>query len=230
MSTITTKGASLVTKASAGIEKAVQFDFQTMGAPERYRLLLATVLPRPIAWVTTRDAAGAINAAPFSFFNVFSSDPATVGIGIGSKGPAEPKDTRANIRSNEQFVVNLVPFALAEQMRVTSIAFPRGVEEPKQAGLSLAPAMRVDVPRITEAPVSMECIVMQEIVLGSFGLVLGKIVMVHVKDEAVTNAARQHVDAVQLDLIGRMEGGWYTRTRERFEMPAIALEDWEGKP
>src|SRR6516165_6530143 len=84
-----------------------------MGALERYRLLLATVLPRPIAWVTTRDAAGAINAAPFSFFNVFGSDPATVGIGIGSRGPAEPKDTRANIRANEQFVVNLVPFALA---------------------------------------------------------------------------------------------------------------------
>jgi len=208
----------------------VQFDFERMGALERYRLLLATVLPRPIAWVTTRDAAGAINAAPFSFFNVFGSDPATVGIGIGSKGPAEPKDTRANIRANEQFVVNLVPFALAEQMRVTSIAFPKGVEEPKEAGLSLAPSMRVGVPRIDEAPVSMECTFLQEIALGGFGLVLGKILMVHVKDEAVIDAARQHVDAEKLDLIGRMEGGWYTRTRERFEMPAIALENWKGKP
>jgi flavin reductase (DIM6/NTAB) family NADH-FMN oxidoreductase RutF len=149
---------------------------------------------------------------------------------VGSKGPAEPKDTRANIRANEQFVVNLVPFALAEQMRVTSIAFPRGVEEPKEAGLSLAPSMWVGVPRIAEAPVAMECTFMQEIALGSFGLVLGKILMVHVQDEAVTNADRQHVDAEKLDLIGRMEGGWYTRTRERFEMPAIALEDWKGKP
>ncbi|WP_244485259.1 flavin reductase family protein [Bradyrhizobium tropiciagri] len=200
-----------------------------MPALERYRLLLATVLPRPIAWVTTRDAAGATNAAPFSFFNVFGSDPATVGIGIGSRGPAEPKDTRVNIRTNEQFVVNLVPFALAEQMRVTSIAFPRGVEEPRKAGLSLAPSMRVGVPRIAEAPVSMECTFMQEIALGSFGLVLGKILMVHVRDEAVTNAARQHIDAEKLDLIGRMEGGWYTRTRERFEMPTIALEDWRQK-
>ena len=71
---------------------------------------------------------------------------------------------------------------------------------------------------------------MQEIALGSFGLVLGKILIVHVKDEAVIDAAGQHVDAQRLDLIGRMEGGWYTRTRERFEMPAIALEDWKGKP
>jgi flavin reductase (DIM6/NTAB) family NADH-FMN oxidoreductase RutF len=206
----------------------MQFDFERMAALERYRLLLATVLPRPIAWVTTRDV-GAVNAAPFSFFNVFGSDPATVGIGIGSKGPAEPKDTRANIRTNEQFVVNLVPFALADQMRVTSIAFPRGVEETKEAGLSLAPSMRVGVPRIAEAPVSMECTFMQEIALGSFGLVLGKILMVHVTDKAVTNADRQHVDAEKLDLIGRMEGGWYTRTRERFEMPTIALEDWRQK-
>jgi flavin reductase (DIM6/NTAB) family NADH-FMN oxidoreductase RutF len=132
----------------------VQFDFERMGALERYRLLLATALPRPIAWVTTRDAAGPINAAPFSFFNVFGSDPATVGIGIGSKGPAEPEDTHANIRTNEQFVVNVVPFALAEQMRVTSIASPRGVEEPKEAGLSLAPSMRLGVPRISDVAFS----------------------------------------------------------------------------
>src|SRR5260370_25840991 len=74
---------------------------------QRYKLLLATVMPRPIAWVTTRDSGGAINAAPFSFFNMFGSDPATVGLGIGSRAPGEPKDTRANIRLNEQFVVNL---------------------------------------------------------------------------------------------------------------------------
>jgi len=191
-------------------------------------LLLATVLSRPIAWVTTRDAGGAVNATPFSFFNVFGSDPATVGVGIGSKGPAEPKDARANIRATEQFVVNLVPFSLAKEMRVTSTAFPRGVEEPTEAGLSLAASERVSVPRIAQAPVSMECTFMQEIALGSFGLVLGKILMVHVHDEAVIDASRQYVDANKLDLIGRMEGAWYTRTSERFEMPPIALSDWNG--
>jgi len=180
----------------------VRFDFETMLASERYKLLLATVLPRPIAWVTTRDARGAVNAAPFSFFNVFGNDPATVGIGIGSKGPAEPKDTRVNIRETEQFVVNLVPFSLAQEMRVTSIAFPRGVEEPDEAGLSLAASKRVTVPRIAQAPVSMECTFTQEIALGSFGLVLGKILMVHVSDEAVIDADRQYVDANKLDLIG----------------------------
>jgi flavin reductase (DIM6/NTAB) family NADH-FMN oxidoreductase RutF len=207
----------------------VQFDFKKMSAPERYKLLLATVLPRPIAWITTKDASGAINAAPFSFFNVFGNDPATVGVGIGSKAPGQPKDTRANIRANEQFVVNLVPFSLAQEMRVTSIAFPSGVEEPKEAGLSLAPSERVTVPRIAQAPVSMECSFMQEVVLGSFSLVLGQILLVHVHDEAVIDPARQYIDANKLDLIGRMEGAWYTKTTDRFEMPPIALNDWKSR-
>src|SRR5882724_10252468 len=171
-----------------------------MSPPERYRLLLATVLPRPIAWITTKDPSGAINAAPFSFFNVFGSDPATVGVGIGSKGPGEPKDTRANIRANEQFVVNL------------------------------APSERVAVPRISQAPVSMECTLMQEIRLGGFSLVLGQILLVHVRDEAVLDRERQYIDASRLDLIGRMEGAWYTKTTDRFEMPPIALSDWQSPP
>jgi flavin reductase (DIM6/NTAB) family NADH-FMN oxidoreductase RutF len=207
----------------------MQFDFRKLAPLERYKLLLATVLPRPIAWITTCDASGAVNLAPFSFFNVFGSDPATVGVGIGSKGPGEPKDTRVNIRANEQFVVNLVPFALAEQMRISSIAFPKGVEEPKEAQLELAPCERVSVPRILQAPVSMECTFMQEIALGGFSLVLGQIQLMHIRDEAVIDAERLYVDANRLDLIGRMEGGWYTRTRERFEMPPIALDDWMKK-
>jgi flavin reductase (DIM6/NTAB) family NADH-FMN oxidoreductase RutF len=164
----------------------MRFDFAVTEPMQRYKLLLAAVLPRPIAWVTTWDISGAINTAPFSFFNVFGSDPATVGLGIGSRAPDEPKDTRANIRFNEQFVVNLVPFALAEKMRVTSIAFPKGVEEPVEAGLTLAPSERVAVPYIAEAPVSMECTFMQEVVLDSFSLVLGRIVLVHVHDDAVS--------------------------------------------
>jgi flavin reductase (DIM6/NTAB) family NADH-FMN oxidoreductase RutF len=148
----------------------MQFDFEKMSPPERYKLLLATVLPRPIALVTTMGLDGTVNAAPFSFFNVFGNDPATVGIAVGSKAPREPKDTRVNIRANEQFVVNLVPFSLAQVMRITSIPFPKGVEEPKEAGLELTPSEYVSVPRVAQSPVSMECTFLQEIALGTFGL------------------------------------------------------------
>jgi flavin reductase (DIM6/NTAB) family NADH-FMN oxidoreductase RutF len=144
-----------------------------------------------------------------SFFNVFGNDPATVGIGIGSKAPREPKDTRANIRANEQFVVNLVPFSLAQEMRITSIAFPKGVEEAKEAKLSLTASERVEVPRIAQAPVSMECTLMQEVRLGSFSLVLGQILLVHVHDEAVIDRERQYIDAGKLEA-GARRGGHRT--------------------
>ena len=120
----------------------------------------------------------------------FRFGPATVGIGIGSKAPREPKDTRANIRATEQFVVNLVPFALAEEMRVTSIAFPKGVEEPKEARLELTSCERSTF-HASPGPVSMECTFMQEIALGGFSLVLGQILLVHVHDEAVVDPQRQ---------------------------------------
>jgi flavin reductase (DIM6/NTAB) family NADH-FMN oxidoreductase RutF len=206
------------------------FDFERLNAAERYKLLLATVVPRPIAWISSADADGSVNVAPFSFFNVFASDPATVGIGIGSRAAREPKDTRANIRAREQFVVNLVPYALAQQMRVTSIAFPKGHEEHKEAGLELVASERITVPRILGAPISMECQLMQEVILGEFGLVLGRILVVHVSDNAVIDADRQYIDSAKLDLIGRMEGGWYTRPTERFEMPNIPLENWNHSP
>jgi flavin reductase (DIM6/NTAB) family NADH-FMN oxidoreductase RutF len=114
-------------------------------------------------------------------------------------------------------------------MQITSIAFPPGVEEPKEAGLSLSTSERINVPRIVEAPVSMECTFMQDVVLGSFSLVLGKILFVHVHDAAVIDASRQYVDTSKLDLIGRMEGAWYTKTSERFELPSIGLEARRSK-
>lgn len=200
----------------------MQFDFESINEMARYRLLLATVLPRPIAWVTGLDKNGLVNAAPFSFFNVFGADPATVALGIGRHPSTDPreirvKDTRLNIRSSEEFVVNLVPFSAAEKMHASSMPFPADVSETETVGLPTLPSLRVRAPRIAESPVSFECRFMQEIRLGSFSLVLGRIVMMHIRDEAVTDADRLHIDTAELDLIGRMEGTLYTRTRDKFE-------------
>ena len=193
------------------------FDFESLPEEARYRLLLATVLPRPIAWVTTQDRDGLVNAAPFSFFNVFGADPATVALGVGTSSPAQPKDTRVNIRATEEFVVNLVPFSATEKMRDTSLPFPRRVSEIEVADIATLPSRRVAPPRIAESPVSLECRFMQEIRLGGFSLVLGRIVMMHVMDDAVIDPEKQYIDSAALDLIGRMEGQRYTRTRETFE-------------
>jgi len=209
------------------------FDFADIAAEARYKLLVSTITPRPIAWVVSQDAAGVLNAAPFSFFNAFAGDPPVVGIGIGSHKPGRPKDSRANIRETGQFVVNLVSEETAEAMNVTAIEFDRGVNELTQAGLTIHPSVRVRPPRIAESPVSMECELMQIVDLGSSsGLVLGRVLAMHIRDDAVIDAAKYYIDTPKLKLIGRMHGrGWYARTSDLFEMPRIPLERWKkGRP
>ena len=199
----------------------MQFDFETISEEMRYKLMLATVLPRPIAWVTTQDKNGLVNAAPFSFFNVFGTDPATVGIGVGRNGPKSPKDTCMNIRVTEEFVVNLVPFSETEKMRNSSMPFPPSVSEVSVVGLQTRASDRVAPPRLVESPVSFECKMMQEIRLGNFSLILGRILMLHVRDEAVLDKDRPRLDAANMDLVGRMEGTLYTRTHDKFEPPNL---------
>ena len=205
------------------------FDFAEIPARERYKLLVATITPRPIAWVVSQDSSGRLNAAPFSFFNAFAGDPPVVGIGISSHEPGRPKDSRANIRETRQFVVNLVSQGIAEKMNVTAIEFPRGVDELKEAGLTTHPSVYVKPPRIAESPVSMECELIQIIDLGpDTGLVLGRVLAMHIRDEAVLDARKNYIDTPSLKLIGRMHGtGWYARTSDLFEMPRIPLQAWK---
>jgi flavin reductase (DIM6/NTAB) family NADH-FMN oxidoreductase RutF len=193
-----------------------------------YKLLVATIGPRPIAWVTTQDVDGTLNAAPFSFFNAMSGNPPVVAIGIGGRGPGDVKDTGGNIRRTGQFVVNLVSYKLAEQMNVTAIDFPKSVNELAEAGLETTPSVHVKPPRITAAPVSMEC---ERLVIVDVGIdravILGRVVAFHVQDDCVLDKDRCYIDTPKLDLIGRMHGGgWYARTTDRFEMPRINVNDW----
>jgi flavin reductase (DIM6/NTAB) family NADH-FMN oxidoreductase RutF len=193
-----------------------------------YKLLVSTVVPRPIAWVTTQDVDGTVNAAPFSFFNAVSGNPPVVVFGIGGRGPGDIKDTGGNIRRTGQFVVNLVSNALAEQMNITAIDFPKQVNELAEAGLNIAPSSKVKPPRISESPVSFEC---ERLIVVEVGVdravVLGKVIAIHVADEFVLDPVRCYIDTPNLDLIGRMHGrGWYSRTTDRFEMPRIDVTDW----
>src|SRR6201986_253244 len=127
------------------------FEFDNTPNENIYKLLVSTVVPRPIAWVTTQDVDGSVNAAPFSFFNAVSGNPPVLAFGIGGRGPGDVKDTGGNIRRAGQVVVNLVSYALAEPMNVTAIDFPKGVDDLQEAGLTTAPSVRVKPPRIAEA-------------------------------------------------------------------------------
>jgi flavin reductase (DIM6/NTAB) family NADH-FMN oxidoreductase RutF len=193
-----------------------------------YKLLVSTIVPRPIAWVTTQDVDGTVNAAPFSFFNAVSGNPPVIVFGIGGRGPGDVKDTGGNIRRTGQFVVNLVSDSLAGQMNITAIDFAKEVNELSEAGLHIAPCSKVQPPRIAESPVSFEC---ERLVIVEVGVdravVLGKVVAIHVADEFVLDPARCYIDTPKLGLIGRMHGrGWYARTTDRFEMPRIDVAEW----
>lgn len=206
------------------------FDFAKIPHEQAYKLVVASVVPRPVAWVVSQDRAGQVNAAPYSFFNAFSDNPVVVGIGCGRRPPGAVKDTLANIEATGQFVVNLVSATNAEQMNITAIDFPPGVNELAEAGLTTAPSAVVKVPRIAESPVALECEIFQFVPAGRHTIVMGRVVALHVRDDCVLDPAKFYLDTPKLGLVGRMHGrGWYARTTDRVEIPRISVAEWEAR-
>lgn len=215
------------------------FDLAAMTKGDSYKLLASVILPRPIAWVVSREAdgpdgvGGSVNAAPFSFFNIVSSDPPLVAISISGAPDRVYKDTLGNIRARREFVVNMVPEELAEAMNVTATNAPTGMDETRLAGLELAPCAVVAVPRIAGSPVGLECELYEILEPGGAStIVLGRIVYAHVREDVFDGPDGRetlHVDPAKMRLIGRMHGGGgYCTTRDVF---TIERKSWpfEGK-
>jgi flavin reductase (DIM6/NTAB) family NADH-FMN oxidoreductase RutF len=166
------------------------------------------MVPRPIAWIVTLDRDGRLNAATFSFCNAFATDPPVLGIGIGSYDSGRPKGTRQNMRETGRFVINLVSEEMAQAMNITAFNFEPGVSELVQAEVETRPSVHVKPPRISGAPVAMECELMQKVELGNeTELVLGRALAMHVRKDLVIDAAKHYIDAPKLNLIGRMYAG-----------------------
>lgn len=203
------------------------FDIHALDARRSYKLVTATIVPRPIAWVVTLDDDGRCNAAPFSFFNCFGGHPPVVCVGIGQRSRSD-KDSLAHIRARGEWVINLVPEALAAAMNDTATDFPRGDDELLRAGLATLPSSQVAVPRIAGSPVALECKLRQVLEVDRSGhIAIGEVVAVHVADEAVLDAERCHIDTAKLQLIGRMQSpGGYVRTRDTFTMQQLEFAQW----
>lgn len=201
------------------------FDVDRLDDSHIYKLMTATVIPRPIAWVVSRGAAGRLNAAPFSFFNVMSGAPPVVCIGVGVRD-GMPKDTARNAIETGEFVVNLVPRSLVEAMNLTAADFAADVDELALAGLRTEPSARIGVPRIAGSPVAFECTLMQHLDLGrSRMLLVGSVVAVQIEDRFVKDADRCHVDALAMDLVARMHGPWYCMPGAPFELPRLGVDE-----
>ena len=205
------------------------FDMETLEAASRYKILTATVTPRPIAWVTTVSDDGVVNAAPYSFFNVLGHEPPIVALGLLG-GSGRFKDTATNILVTGEFVVNLVSEANATAMNVTCIDAPPEINELELAGLTALPSQKIRPPRIAESPVSFECKVLTSMVTGPRQTtVIGRVLCAHIDSSVVQDKERCHIDTQALHLIGRMHGsGWYARSSDLFQMDRPTWADWQG--
>jgi flavin reductase (DIM6/NTAB) family NADH-FMN oxidoreductase RutF len=205
---------------------SLRFDLAELSAAERYKLLGGLVVPRPIALVTSRSPDGGVNAAPFSFFNVFAEEPPLIVLGLGISPSGGAKDTTVNIRDAGEFVVNLVDEPIAEAMNLCAIDFPPEVSEVEVAGFEMVPSDVVAPPRIAQAPVNLECrryVTLQP--ARERYLVLGEVLRAHVRD-GVIDPETLRVDRDVYAPIGRLFGGGYVRTHDRFEMPRLTYREW----
>ncbi|OJW60399.1 MAG: hypothetical protein BGO65_15190 [Afipia sp. 64-13] len=195
------------------------FDMDALSPQERYKILTASIVPRPIAWITTLSRSGLVNAAPFSFFNMMGNDPPTVAIGIMPR-EKKLKDTAANILETGEFVINLVSEGNAQAMNLTCIDAPPDIDELTLAGLTTQESRSVAPPRIADSPISFECRVLTSLVTGPLQtIVIGQIVNAWVEDRFVQDPQRCHIDTKALRLIARMHGGGeYIRSSDFFHM------------
>lgn len=197
----------------------MEFDLLSLTPTERYKLLTHVIVPRPIAWVTTLNKEGKLNAAPFSFFNVFGSKPPLVALGIGNRpDDGTPKDTARNIRETREFVINMVTEKLAEKMVLTSYEFEHGHDELEQVGLNTERSTRVAPPRIAACPIALECREHSTQLIGENRLIIGEILHAHI-DDAFFDPETDKVLTENIGLVGRMHGpAGYCTTQDLFEI------------
>jgi flavin reductase (DIM6/NTAB) family NADH-FMN oxidoreductase RutF len=198
----------------------VLYDTRRIAPALTYKLMTATITPRPIAWVSTQAADGTLNAAPYSFFNAMGHEPPTLVIGLLRDPQKGFKDSAENILATGEFVVNLVSAAMVEQMNITAVQSPAEVDEMALAGLGTEASAKVGPPRIKGAPVAFECTLFSAVVTGpKQTIAIGRIEAIHVADHLLIDAERGHVDNEALDLVARLHGsGWYVRGGERFQI------------
>jgi flavin reductase (DIM6/NTAB) family NADH-FMN oxidoreductase RutF len=188
--------------------------------PSVYKLLIGSVVPRPIAFVSTINPEGAFNVAPFSFFTVASANPPVLVFSVSRRANPDPrKDTLRNITTARDFVVNIVSEEFGEKMNVCAGDYPPEVDEFQLSGLTPIPSDIVKAPRVAESHINMECRLLYVIEMSGFpgagNLVFGEVARFHIGDAYFTN---YRIDQDKLRAIGRMAGNSYTRTQDRFDM------------
>lgn len=198
----------------------LSFDPNDISERQNYKFLIGTIIPRPIAFVTSIGEDGVINGAPFSYFNIVSSNPPMVSVAIQRKS-GQMKDTARNILENKEFVIHIVDQSNVDQVNETAATLPKTESELKRANLTAISSEKVSVPGVKEAKVRFECVLEQPVELGEGGdvgvdLLIGKIVHYHI-DESIYDQD-QRIDPDQLAAVSRLAGNSYAKIGDIFEI------------
>ena len=207
----------------------MQLNLSELSPVKQYCVLSSLVVPRPIAWVTTLNEDGSVNAAPFSYFQLLGQNPPLVVLGIGRRRDGSAKDSFRNIRRAKEIVINVVTEENAEQMNLCATEFPPGVSETEALGLKLEASTVVKPPRLAVSPAAFEGREIQTLLIGENQVVMGELLVAHIRDEFI-DAQTLQVKTEEMHMIGRLqggEGGGYCRTREPFHMKRLSYEEWQ---
>lgn len=199
----------------------MRLDFSGLSSLQAYRWLTASVVPRPVAWVSTCSAAGISNLAPFSFFQVVSDQPATLMVNVGQREDGSAKDTLRNVRERPELVVHIVNHACAERMNATAATLPGDISEFEHCVIESMACERIAVPRVVQAPIAFECRVVDihpypPGPAPRHHLIFAEVLLAHIHDEVLDEQGR--IDPLRLDAIGRLGGSAYCRTHDLFRL------------
>jgi flavin reductase (DIM6/NTAB) family NADH-FMN oxidoreductase RutF len=204
----------------------VDIDPKTLSHQENYKLIIGSIVPRPIAFVSTQSEEGILNLAPFSFFNGVCSNPPTVMFSMMRRGTdGAKKDTLINIEKTGEFVVNVVTEEIVKPMNQTAAEYPSGVDEFKESGLTPLSSVIIKPPRVLESPINLECKLNQIVQIGdgSVGsgcIVIGTVVYFHVREDVYDNG---HIITEKLKPVARLAGSNYSPVRDIFDLPRPVL-------
>jgi flavin reductase (DIM6/NTAB) family NADH-FMN oxidoreductase RutF len=172
-----------------------------------YKLMTSIIVPRPIAWISTVSKDGIYNLAPFSYFAGISSEPPLLMVSIGKRDEKNKKDTWQNIEDTGEFVVNMVTKELLDKMNISAVSFEPDIDEFEKSGLTAAPSDIVKAPLVAESPVNIECEKFEILEIGEMGIIFGKMLKIHVKDDLINE--KGYIDTTKLEIIGRLGGANY---------------------
>jgi len=199
-----------------------------------YRLIVGCVVPRPVAWITTIDADGRVNAAPFSSYNYVATSPPMLAVNIAARaGDGAVKDTARNLLANREFVVNVATEATMDAMHDSAQEYPPHISETEALGIGLLPSRHVKPPRIASSPVHMECRLDKVVPLGRGvnTLYIGEVVAFHLSPEIFDGS---RVDSVRMRPVARLGGPYYAALGEIIHRPMLQKppggEGWSPAP